>query len=124
PAPPEPAAAAPPPGRPRFYTIFFDWDSDEINPVAQRVVDTIAEDWLADQATMSLVGHTDRSGSDDYNQKLSEERVDAVTESLVIEGFGPARISGYGVGETDPIVPTADGEREQRNRRVVVTVAE
>jgi OOP family OmpA-OmpF porin len=126
PAPPEPAAAtaAPPEGRPRFYTIFFDWDMDDITPVAQRVVDTIAEDWLTEQSTLNLVGHTDRSGSDDYNQNLSEQRVDAVTESLVIEGFGPARISGYGVGETDPIVPTADGEREQRNRRVVVTVAE
>ena len=118
---PEPAMAAPPSAAPRFYTIFFDWDQSDITPVARRVVDAITVDWLGDTAAMQLVGHADRSGSEAYNQGLSERRVDAVTETLVIEGFASSRISGYGVGESDPAFTTPDGAREPRNRRVVVT---
>ncbi len=58
----------------------------------------------------------------DYNQTLSEQRVEAVLGALSTQGFSETRITGFGVGETNPAVPTADGEREPRNRRVVVTV--
>lgn len=119
---PEPAVAAPPSGVPHFYALFFDWDQSDITPVAQRVIDAITVDWLDDTAALQLVGHADRSGSETYNQGLSEQRVDAVTESLVVEGFALSRVSGYGVGESEPAVPTPDGVREPRNRRVVVTV--
>ena len=111
-----------PGGMPRFYTIFFDWDKSDINPVAQRVVTAIVDDWGAASDSLQLVGHADRSGADDYNQRLSERRVASVTAALGAQGFRESRLSGYGVGETDPAVPTPDGVREPRNRRVVVTL--
>jgi OOP family OmpA-OmpF porin len=109
-------------GKPRFYTVFFDWDKSDITPVAQRVIDTIVEDWIDEPDTTHLEGHADRSGSVDYNQTLSEQRVDSVISALSTQGFSETRITGFGVGETNPAVPTADGVREPRNRRVVVTV--
>ena len=121
-ATPRPAVAPEAVGKPRFYTIFFDWDKSDINPIAQRVVDAIVADWGSEAASLELVGHADRSGGDDYNQALSERRVGSVTQALGEQGIGSGRVSGYGVGESDPAVPTADGVREPRNRRVVVTV--
>ncbi len=82
----------------------------------------ISDDWSGETKALSLVGHTDRSGGDDYNQALSERRVSSVTDALAGTGFAGARISGYGVGESDPAVPTPDGVREPRNRRVIVTL--
>ena len=111
-----------PGGMPRFYTIFFDWDKSDINPVAERVITAIINDWGAASDSLQLIGHADRSGPDDYNQRLSERRVASVTSALAGRGFRESRLSGYGVGETDPAVPTPDGVREPRNRRVVVTL--
>lgn len=119
---PRPAVEPEALGKPRFYTIFFDWDKSDINPIAQRVVDAVVNDWGSESASLDLVGHADRSGGDDYNQALSERRVSSVTDALGQQGIGSGRISGYGVGESDPAVPTADNVREPRNRRVVVTI--
>jgi len=119
---PRPSAEPGASGKPRFYTIFFDWDKSDINPVAQRVIDAIIEDWGQDGVNLELVGHADRSGPDKYNQGLSERRVQSVTSALTGRGMAGTRLSGYGVGETDPAVPTPDGVREPRNRRVVVTI--
>ena len=122
-ATPRPVAVEPEPtGVPQFYTIFFDWDRSDINPVAQRVIDAIMTDWGSATDALQLVGHADRSGPDDYNQRLSERRVASVTGALSARGIRETRLSGYGVGETDPAVPTPDGVREPRNRRVVVTL--
>jgi OOP family OmpA-OmpF porin len=122
---PEPTprpVAEEPTGVPRFYTIFFDWDKSNINPVAQRVIDAIVADWRDAPDSLQLVGHADRSGAEDYNQRLSERRVASVTQALAAQGISETRLSGYGVGESDPAVPTPDGVREPRNRRVVVTL--
>ena len=119
---PRPAVEPEVTGKARFYTIFFDWDKSDINPIAQRVVNAISDDWSGESKALSLVGHTDRSGADAYNQALSERRVSSVTDALTGTGFAGARISGYGVGESDPAVPTPDGVREPRNRRVIVTL--
>lgn len=121
-APPAPIVEPPPAGKPRFYTVFFDWDKSDINDVAELVIDAIVADWRDGTEPLQLVGHADRSGPVSYNQRLSERRVESVTRALAAQGIAPERISGYGVGETDPLVPTPDGVREPQNRRVVVTV--
>jgi outer membrane protein OmpA-like peptidoglycan-associated protein len=122
PAEPRPAVEPPPAGKPRLYTVFFDWDRADINPVAQRVIDAIVSDWAGLPESLQLVGHADRSGPDPYNQRLSERRVVSVTRALGGQGIASERVGGYGVGETQPLVPTPDGAREPRNRRVEVTV--
>ena len=68
----EPAPAAPPPdvtapvGKPKFYTIFFDWDKSDVTPLAQRVISSILQDWESDPEALNLIGHADRSGPDSY----------------------------------------------------------
>ena len=111
-----------PQGKPRFYTVFFGWDRDDINPVAQLVIDSIVEDWRGAPEALQLVGHADRSGAADYNQRLSERRVQSVTKGLLSQGIEADRVTGAGRGESDPLVPTPDGVREPQNRRVVVTI--
>ncbi|MFP6759353.1 MAG: OmpA family protein [Alphaproteobacteria bacterium] len=124
----EPAPAAPPPdveapqGKPKFYTIFFDWDKSDITPLAQQVVNSILTDWETDPEALNLIGHADRSGPDSYNQQLSRQRVDSVTGALSAGGIKGSRLSGTAKGESEPLVPTPDGVREQQNRRVVIIV--
>ena len=68
-----------------------------------------------------LAGHTDRSGSVQYNIGLAERRNASVTEYLTGRGIPAGRISGEAFGESQPRVPTADGVRELQNRRVEVS---
>ena len=68
-----------------------------------------------------LAGHTDRSGSIQYNVGLAERRNASVTEYLAGRGIPAGRISGEAFGESQPRVPTADGVRELQNRRVEVS---
>ena len=68
-----------------------------------------------------LEGHTDTVGSAAMNQALSERRAAAVRDYLVRRfGIDPARIEAVGLGETQLLVPTPDGQPEPRNRRVQV----
>jgi OOP family OmpA-OmpF porin len=121
---PQPAVAAPMEEvtLPAFYTVFFDFDSDALNEVALRVVDQVAADHGTAATGMALVGHTDSVGSDEYNQGLSERRAATVRGSLQNSGVDGGRISESGMGESDLLVPTADGVREPKNRRVTVSI--
>jgi len=75
------------------------------------------------QSRITVVGHTDTSGSADYNQKLSERRANVVVEALVDMGARRAAIQASGVGETDLAIQTPDNTKEARNRRSVVSLA-
>ncbi len=121
PAPPPPA---PPPvvQAPTLYTVFFDFDDASLTPISRAVLDQAVEDWGEATANMSLVGHTDRSGSAAYNQLLSERRAASVQAYMTEQGLRAGRLSASGVGETQPEVQTADGVREARNRRVVIEI--
>lgn len=112
----------PPSGKPRFYSVFFEWDHHEVDAVAQRVIDKVVADWGGARDMVQLIGHADRSGSGNYNQALSERRVQSVERTLIVKGINAGRISGVGRGESDPLVPTPDGVRERQNRRVVVII--
>ena len=73
-----------------------------------------------DDIELVLEGHTDATGTDDYNQGLSERRVIAV-EAKLAEMFGldPARISTVGYGEARPIADNSSQAGRARNRRVI-----
>jgi OOP family OmpA-OmpF porin len=116
PAPP-PAAAA------RNYTVYFDFDRSDITPDAKPILQRAASDAKAGNTTrISVTGHTDRSGPDSYNQKLSERRAASVKAELIRDGVPANEIVTIGKGESDPAVPTPDGVREPRNRRVVIVL--
>lgn len=103
--------------------IYFAWDSAKLDAEALKIVDQAAELSKKNVGTkVSLVGHTDRSGSPDYNVRLSLRRADAVRAALITRGITADRLSVTALGESQPAVPTAAGVREARNRRVVVTI--
>ena len=122
PAPaPKPPVAAPPP-LPKPVTIYFGFDSSEITASELAKIDQAIANFDAGQATViRLAGHTDTSGKDDYNQKLSEARVDAVFSALAAKGFNLTKIRSTALGEALPAVNTGDNVKEQNNRRVVIS---
>ncbi len=105
------------------YIVFFEWDSAEISPEAATVLDTAATtNSNCGSAPLLVTGYTDRSGSNRYNQGLSERRAGAVRVYLGSRGIDDSAITTEGFGENNPRVPTADGVRELQNRRVEITV--
>jgi outer membrane protein OmpA-like peptidoglycan-associated protein len=71
---------------------------------------------------ISIIGHTDTTGEDEYDMSLSSARAEAVRDILLSHGirFGQMELRYY--GKRDPVVPTGDNVREPRNRRVEVVV--
>jgi len=130
PAPvPAPAPAPPPPPAPvqapaaSEFTVYFDFDSWTLKAEQLKVLDdVIATARSGGQANITIVGHTDTSGSSDYNQKLSVRRANVVVEALVQMGARRNALHASGVGETDLAVQTGDGVKEAKNRRTVITL--
>ena len=121
PAPPPPPPVAAGPVGARGFTVFFDWNRSTVGPDAMAVLQQAAAVYRAGGVVrVQVTGHTDTSGSVRYNQKLSERRAKQVADALVGMGVSPQTIVLGGVGENDLAVPTADGIREPRNRRVTI----
>lgn len=81
--------------------FLFGFDKYSLRPEARETLNQIAQDATgADIQTVSVEGHTDFMGSNDYNQKLSERRAAAVANYLVAQGVDAAKISAVGYGET------------------------
>ncbi|QPH55098.1 OmpA family protein [Pontivivens ytuae] len=118
PPPPPPAVEAP---AATEYTVFFGFDRADLTDLGQQTVSEAASAAMAGGATsVSVVGHTDTSGSVEYNQGLSEARASTVVGAMVADGVNPAIITASGRSENDLAVPTEDGVREPRNRRVEI----
>ena len=82
------------------------------------------------RATISVVGHADRSGAEKLNQALGQSRADAARQALIDalkkQGIGEDRfgeIASSSMGEMSPAVPTADGVQNEKNRRVEISVS-
>lgn len=104
--------------------VFFEWDRSEITPQAAAILDNGAAAYQqTGQAQVILAGHTDRSGSADYNVGLSQRRADAVRSYLAGRGVPMGAIATEAFGESRPLVETADGVRQPENRRVEITFA-
>lgn len=120
---------APPPPPPMVpcnrgpYIVFFDWDRADITAEAVITLDSLASNYPAcGGASISIAGYTDRSGSDAYNQGLSERRAEVVRQFLGGRAIPAGAMTTQGFGESNSRVPTADGVRELQNRRVEITV--
>ena len=123
PAPAPVAAPAPAPAPARTYLVFFDWDKADLTDRAKQIVAEAAQASTRVQYTrIDVNGYTDRSGSAQYNQKLSVKRAENVAAELVRDGVPKNVIDIQGFGETHPLVPTADGVREPQNRRVEIII--
>lgn len=97
---------------------YFDHDSSSLKPGAytelQRISDVLKN---YPQTTIEIGGHTDASGPEDYNQRLSEKRAQAVQNALIQNGISPQRMLAVGYGETRPI-----SSDPAMNRRVEVII--
>jgi len=130
PPPPPPVSSAPipapapaPAAQTNDFTVYFDFDSWTLKAEQLTVLDSvIASARTGGQTNITVVGHTDTSGSSDYNQALSVKRANVVVEALVKMGARRAAIHASGVGETDLAVQTEDGVKEAKNRRTVITL--
>jgi len=67
-------------------------------------------------------GHTDSTGSDEFNQKLSEDRANSVMQYLIEQGVAAPRLKATGYGETKPVASNSTSEGRQKNRRVDLVV--
>jgi OOP family OmpA-OmpF porin len=109
------------PMSPANYTVYFDFDKSVINPAGQEVINQVLADASKHApSSVSVTGHTDRAGPEDYNMALSLRRADAVRSALIAGGVAADKITVAGRGESEPAVPTADGVREAKNRRVEI----
>ena len=107
----------------------FDFDKYAIKGKNNQVLDEVAAKIKEhdDIEFILVTGHTDKIGSDAYNQKLSERRADAVKKYLASHGIKDVRIKSVGKGETEPVVDCAGVKGSKKvieclapNRRVVV----
>ena len=102
--------------------VFFGFNQSELTPQAldtiKQAVGAVHE---SGSAAIHVVGHADRAGSIAYNKALSLRRAKAVKKALIAEGVAAGAISILGRGESEPLVPTADGVREPQNRRVHIS---
>ncbi len=71
-----------------------------------------------------IEGHTDSTGSEEYNLALSQRRALTVLEFLAGEGVEPSRLSSEGFGMTTPIADNATKEGRSKNRRVEIVISE
>jgi hypothetical protein len=122
--PPQPAAPPPPETRPGVnFIVFFDFDRANLTAQAVTTIRQAAAAAKTQNRTrIGVTGHADRSGTDAYNMALSLRRANAVKDQLVREGIPAANITVVGRGESQPLVPTADGVREPQNRRVEIVL--
>ncbi|WP_147653709.1 OmpA family protein [Vulcaniibacterium gelatinicum] len=103
--------------------ITFDVDSAAIKPQFQPVLDDVAATLSQyHQTRIEVAGHTDSTGSEQYNQQLSERRAQSVANYLAGRGVAYARMTVLGYGETRPVATNETAEGRARNRRVEITI--
>ncbi len=97
----------------------FEFDKAELRPEDRELLSRIAGILVTSQDyTVSVNGHTDDVGTEEYNQKLSERRAEAVRDYLVKAGLPPGILSVTGHGKTRPLVPGTSERARAKNRRV------
>ncbi|MCJ7628618.1 MAG: OmpA family protein [Longimicrobiales bacterium] len=103
--------------------ILFDLNSYTLRQEARdRITDLAASLKEYDDSEVLIVGHTDSSGADEYNQTLSENRANAAGSYLIRAGIAPSRVKMMGLGETEPVATNDTPDGMQQNRRVEVAI--
>lgn len=101
----------------------FDTDSAQIKPTFHSTMDKLADVVSRyNKTTLTVVGHTDSTGSNAYNQKLSERRAHSVAEYLEMRRVDGMRLAIAGKGEEQPVASNDSEAGRQLNRRVEIYV--
>ena len=97
----------------------FDVDSSSVKPAFQPALDRVASVMVKyDQTIVHIIGHTDSTGSEDHNQRLSERRAASVGGYLTSRGVNSGRLYTSGRGELEPRASNDTAEGRRLNRRV------
>jgi outer membrane protein OmpA-like peptidoglycan-associated protein len=103
--------------------VLFDTNSAALKPQAQSVLAQTADVMIRYPDSDLLVkGHTDSTGSEAYNQELSERRAKSVQNFLISKGVAPQRITAIGFGKTMPVATNDTPEGRAQNRRVEIEI--
>ena len=131
---PEVVEATPPPPPPPIVsyekttmstTALFDFDSDVLKEEGKVSLQELGDSIKAKSGKVvdiDIIGHTDSTGPEDYNQGLSERRAQAVADYIVGEGIDATIIDVSGEGESNPIASNDTREGRAENRRVDINV--
>ncbi len=111
------------PGRPLSYVLYFEAGGNVLTAESQAALANIRKEIAERPASeVMVIGHTDRVGSVDGNDKLSKKRAEGLLDLLIESGVPAAKLEAVGRGERDPLVPTDDEVDEPKNRRVEISV--
>ena len=103
--------------------VTFDVGSYSLRPEFRATLDKVADNLKQyPNSLIDVYGHTDSTGSDAYNQTLSENRARTVANYLSMQGVTPARIRSQGYGETMPVADNTTDEGRRKNRRVEIKI--
>jgi outer membrane protein OmpA-like peptidoglycan-associated protein len=105
--------------------VLFSFDSAKLRAGNERSLNRLADYLKAHPDQQILIeGHTDSTGDAAYNERLSEQRAEAVTRALVQRGVDSSRIRTTGLGENYPVADNATPTGRSENRRVEVVIAQ
>ncbi|HUG23181.1 OmpA family protein [Piscinibacter sp.] len=105
--------------------VSFAVNSSAIRPEMRNVLDPLATSLRDDpNARLTIIGHTDSTGSDSVNNPLSLDRAQSVRDYLAARGVSPARVETAGRGEHEPIADNATDAGRAQNRRVEIYLRE
>ena len=105
------------------FEIYFEHDVFKLNLKHKNTINNIINNYAKKDVTIyEIVGHTDRSGTKEYNLILSKLRANAVKQFLLKKGLSDFNINTFYYGETKPKIDTKDGVKEKINRRVEIFI--
>lgn len=108
-----------------FNNIGFEVNSDKITASSRPTLDRLADSLKAQtDFKVEIAGHTDSTGSAEYNESLSDKRANSVREYLVSKGVEAERLTSRGYGEVDPVASNETASGRAMNRRVEFRVSE
>jgi len=106
-----------------LYNVFFRWDSYELLPESVPELDQVCQVLSENPGIcVEIGGHTDSTGTFDYNITLSYRRAEAVCKYLVSKGINPARLQAKGYGFTNPVSGNLTPVDRAKNRRTELKV--
>src|SRR5215470_12817402 len=104
--------------------VLFDFNKYTLKPEAREKLAKVSGILLAYPGLkLQVEGYTDNIGSEEYNQKLSEQRADAVRDYLATQGVAQMNISAMGYGKNNPVADNSTNEGRSQNRRVEMVVS-
>ncbi|MEQ9563950.1 MAG: OmpA family protein [Woeseiaceae bacterium] len=103
--------------------VTFATNSSDLSPAFFGVLTSVSKVLKEfNQTVVEVAGHTDSTGSDAYNQQLSERRASSVAQYLQSQGVMGERLITVGMGESKPVADNSTSEGKQLNRRVEITL--